>query len=138
LELPILAWCSAKQQYRRFSSDAVDAKEVLALIEHHLMLSIYPRPSVLRVQKLIPARLTLLVLSARLRGSHRKESNGRDQNGYDISSRHDMFSFQFTTTKGVILWPSMARGWPKIGNGSRPIAMAVAGVEVKAAQQQPI
>jgi hypothetical protein len=48
LELPILVWCCPEQQYRRFSRNAVDPKEVLAVIEHHLSLGIYPRPIVLR------------------------------------------------------------------------------------------
>jgi hypothetical protein len=61
LDLPVLVWCSAEEQYRRFSRNAVDPKEVIAVIEYYLSLGVYPRPSVLCIQELIPAGLALLV-----------------------------------------------------------------------------
>ena len=87
MKLPTIpVFLGDEEQYRCFSRSGVDPKKVVAVIEGHFMLSVYPRPSVLSTEKLIPARLTGLVLSAGLRSSNRKQSKSSDHNLYDSGS----------------------------------------------------
>jgi hypothetical protein len=62
----------AEGQYSRVSRNSVDPKQLILIVHYQLALGVCRQPFVLSAQKLIPARLSLLALSARLRGPYRE------------------------------------------------------------------
>jgi hypothetical protein len=80
----------AESQNIRFSRNGVDSKQLILVVHYELVLRVCGQPFVLSTQELIPTRLSLLALSARLRGSYRNYGGDCDQNDYDIGSRHSL------------------------------------------------